>query len=82
MWEVLVALMPPEDDEPGDIHIDLLNTTVAVRNPIHENLISGTVALNVLVPAQKKYYERLIGSYRGAGVSRIFVRRALRRLMS
>jgi hypothetical protein len=75
MWEVLVALRPPDNDELGDIHNDLLNTPVAVRNSIHENLISGTVALNVLVPRSEEYYERLIGSYEEGQAFEDFVTR-------
>jgi hypothetical protein len=62
-WEALLESRPPDDDELVGIQDDLRNTPVGIQNAIRENLSSGAISLDVLVPRSEQYYERLVGKY-------------------
>lgn len=60
-WEALLEQRTPDNDEIGLIQDDLNDTPVIARDAIRDNLVSGTISLDVLVPRSARYYERLVG---------------------
>jgi hypothetical protein len=60
-WEALLEERTPDNDEIGLIQDDLNDTPVIARDAIRDNLASGTISLDVLVPRSVRYYERLVG---------------------
>ncbi len=60
-WEALLEQRTPDNDEIGLIQDDFNDTPVGARDAIRNNLVSGTISLDVLVPRSARYYERLVG---------------------
>ncbi len=62
-WRAVVEARSPTDDELADLEADFAQTPAYVEMQIGELASSGRLSLEVLVPNEVKYYERLVGRH-------------------
>lgn len=65
-WRSVLSNRTLEDDELDKFHNDLHQTPVYVARSLREEMKTGKSSVSSLVPASRKYFERLIGSYNGS----------------
>ena len=65
-WRRIVAERHLEDDEVDAFHSEFRDTPVAWARSIRGEVARGKSSISSLVPASRRYFERLIGAYDGS----------------
>ena len=65
-WRSLLTERGLEDDEVERYHDDLSDTPVHLERCIRDELAGGQSSVSALVPASRRYFERLVGVYDGS----------------
>lgn len=65
-WRSLLTERGLEDDEVERYHDDLSDTPVHLARCIGDELAGGQSSVSALVPASRRYFERLVGVYDGS----------------
>ena len=65
-WRSVLTERDLEDDEVERYHDDMSDTPVHVERCIRDALAAGQSSISALVPASRRYFERLVGVYDGS----------------
>lgn len=80
-WRTVLLERPLEDEEIDEFHSDLRDTPIHVARSVRSEIEIGESSISTLVPASRRYFERLVGTYDGSvsigdystGVGRQFI---------
>jgi hypothetical protein len=65
-WREVLSQRALYDDEVDSFHSDFRDTPVHIARSIRRDIARGESSVSSLVPASRRYFERLIGSYDGS----------------
>ena len=65
-WREILVDRALEDDEVDAFHNDVRDTPVHVMHSIRDEILAGKGKVSSLVPASRRYFERLVGAYDGS----------------
>ncbi len=65
-WHSVLMDRDLEDDEVEQYHNDMRDTPVQLERRIRDELAGGESSISALVPASRRYFERLVGVYDGS----------------
>ena len=65
-WHNILAESPLEDDEIEAFNDEILDTPVKKALSIHSDILEGHSSISSLVPASRRYFDRLVGEYDGS----------------
>lgn len=71
-WKEILADRALDDDEIDRFHSDLRQTPEFVARAIRKEMQAGESSVSSLVPASRKYFERLVGAYNGCDSIRAY----------
>lgn len=79
-WRDILSERPFDDDEIDLFHSDICDNPVYVARSILSEIGEGKSSISSLVPASRRYFERLVGSYDGSLTIRDYAAGAGRKL--
>lgn len=65
-WRVVLTDRDLDDDEVERYHDDISDTPVHMERHVRDELAGGQSSISALVPASRRYFERLVGVYDGS----------------
>lgn len=65
-WHNILAESALEDDGIEALNDEIIDTPVAKVLSIHSDIVEGQSSISSLVPASRRYFERLVGEYDGS----------------
>ena len=73
-WSNVLSERALEDEEIDQLHSEFRDTPVYAERSIRSDIEAGQSSIKSLVPASRRYYERLVGVYDGSKSIRNFAR--------
>ena len=65
-WRSVLTERDLEDDEVERYHDDISDTPVHMERHVRDEVVGGQSSTSALVPASRRYFERLVGVYDGS----------------